>query len=96
MMGSSEPTSALTCKYVVAPRRGTWRVTGDNAEEGAFAAADEAIAFACGLAREQAYSGRIGIVVVEAGVKELHCFTPDHASRPASPRLRVVAERRSA
>lgn len=92
-MGASDPAGARVCKLVVAPRRGAWSVTRENAEELAFAGAEDAIGFACGLARESAHAGVLGMVVVEADVKELHCFTPGQAAAALRParRLRLVA-----
>ncbi|MGH6910546.1 MAG: hypothetical protein ACREEG_10190 [Phenylobacterium sp.] len=89
-MAWADPGDASACKYVVARWPGGWRVTLDNAKQGDFSLLETAIDFACRLARERAHAGVVGIVVVEAGVKELHCFTPP-AARPSSPRPRLVA-----
>ena len=90
-MAWADPGDASARKYVVARWLSGWRVTLDDARQGDFSDMETAIHFACGLARERAYAGVVGIVVVEAGVKELHCFTPDAAARSPAPRLRLVA-----
>ena len=78
-------------KYVVSPWLSGWRVTLDDAKAGDFTGMAEAVAFACSLARDHAYAGVAGIVVVEARVKELHCFTPGPTAPRAGRRLRLVA-----
>jgi hypothetical protein len=93
-MAWADPGDGRACKYVVAPWLNGWRVTCGDAREADFRGIEEAIDFACGLARERAYAGIVGIVVVEAGVKELHCFTPAPTAR--APRLRLVATHGSA
>ena len=89
-MAWADPGDASACKYVVARWLHGWRVTRDDAKEGDFVGFEEAIDFACSLARERAYAGIVAIVVVEAGVKELHCFTPSPAGRTPARRLRLV------
>ena len=90
-MGWAEPNNASARKHVVAPWLSGWRVTLDDVKQGDFAQMEAAIAFAYGQAREQAYAGVVGIVVVEASVKELHCFTPSPAARRPEARLRLVS-----
>lgn len=89
-MGWADPNNASARKYVVAPWLSGWRVTLDDVKQGDFAEIDAAIAFACGQARERAHAGVVGIVVVESGVKELHCFTPSPAARRPQAHLRLV------
>lgn len=90
-MAWADPGDASARKYVVARWLSGWRVTLDDAKEGDFTGVEEAIAFACGLARERAHAGIVGIVVVEASVRELHCYTPAPTARAPSPRLRLIA-----
>jgi hypothetical protein len=90
-MSWADPGDGRACKYVVAPWLNGWRVTCGDAKKGDFTGVEEAVAFACGLARERAYAGTVGIVVVEASVKELHCFTPGPGARPPAGRLRLIA-----
>ena len=95
-MAWADPGDANACKYVVAKWLSGWRVTRDDVREADFAEFEAAIAHACGLARERAYAGVVGIVVVEANVNELHCFTPGPAARRPAGRLRLVATQGSA
>ena len=95
-MAWADPGDASARKYVVSPWLNGWRVTLDDAKAGHFAGLEEAIAYACSLARERAHAGVVGIVVVEASVKELHCFTPSPTVRRPSPALRLVATRGTA
>jgi len=95
-MDWADPGDASARKYVVARWLNGWRVTLDDVKQGDFPDVGDAITFACGMARERAYAGILGIVVVEAGVKELHCFTPAATVRAPSPRLRLVARQGSA
>lgn len=95
-MAWADPGDASARKYVVAPWLSGWRVTLDDVKEGDFAELGEAIAHACDLARERAYAGVVGTVIVEASVKELHCFTPGPAARRPAIRLRPVAAQGSA
>ena len=90
-MAWADPGEANACKYVVAKWLSGWRVTRDELREADFAELEAAVAHACGLARERAYAGVVGIVVVEANVTELHCFTPGPAVRRPAGRLRLVA-----
>jgi len=93
-MAWADQGEANARKYVVARWLNGWRVTLDDAKEADFTELGSAIAHACGLARERAYAGVPAIVVVEAGVKELHSFTPSRATHNA-PHLRLVATRGS-
>jgi hypothetical protein len=79
-------------KYVVAERLGRWRVQRDDEDAGAFSGLEEAVRFACGQAREQARTGVLGVVVVQAEVQEMHCFTPPPGAYDAAgaPKLRLV------
>ena len=95
-MAWADPGDASARKYVVVRWLAGWRVTLDDARQGDFSDIETATHFACSLARERAYAGVLGIVVVEAEVKELHCFTPGSAARLPSPRLRLVATEGSA
>ena len=84
-----------SCRYVVAPRRGLWRVLKDGGESRTFADRDEAVGFACGAARARARSGLSGIVLVVGEVDEMHCYTPPaelRAPDPCRPRLRLVGD----
>ncbi len=92
-MAWADPGDANARKYVVSPWLNGWRVTLDDAKAGDFAGMEEAAAFACDLARERAQAGVAGIVVVEARVKELHCFTPGPAAGRHAPALGLVADR---
>jgi len=87
-------SAARSCKYVVARRLGRWRVLRDEQDAGTFSEQDEAIRFACNLARGQARAGVVGVVIVQADVHEMHCFTPPQSTLAAAPqapaRLRVV------
>jgi hypothetical protein len=93
-MERPEPRPARSSKYIVAPRLGRWSVRRDEQDAGAFASLDDAVRFACGQAREQAMAGAAGVVVVQADVPEMHCFTPPHPELAAAPqpplRLRVI------
>jgi hypothetical protein len=91
-MERSESRSAPAGKYVVAARLGRWRVLRNDSDVGAFSDRDEAVRFACSLAREQAEAGTVAVVVVQADVHEMHCFSPPAGVQaPApSPRLRLV------
>ena len=85
--------AARSSKYVIAERLGRWRVRRDDQDAGAFANLDDAVRFTCGLAREQAKDGVLGVVVVQGEVQEMHCFTPPagaHATPPPAPKLRLV------
>ena len=95
-MDWADPGDASARKYVVARWLSGWRVTLDDVKQGDFPDVGDAVTFACAMARDRAYAGTLGIVVVEASVKELHCFTPDPAARAPSPRLRLVARQGSA
>lgn len=91
-MERSESRSRRTGKYVVASRLGRWCVLRDDADVGAFPHRDEAVRFACNLAREQALAGTVAVVVVQADVHDMHCFSPPagvHAA-PPPPNLRLV------
>ena len=92
-MAWADPGDASARKYVVSHWLNGWRVSVDDAKAGDFTGQAEAVAFACGLARDRAYAGVAGIVVVEAGVKELHSFTPAPTARRRRPTLRLVATR---
>jgi hypothetical protein len=95
-MECSESRSAPAGKFVVASRLGRWRVLRNDSDVGAFSDRDEAVRFACGLAREQAVAGTVAVVVVQADVHEMHCFSPPvgaHAAAP-SPRLRLIESER--
>ena len=92
-----QSTAERSGKYVVAWRFGRWRVQHEDQDKGAFNDQDEAVRFACTLARRQARSGRVGVVVVQSEIHEMHCFTPPNAEFAAPPqppqqppRLRVV------
>lgn len=89
-MPIDDVSEATTCKYVVAPGHGVWRVTRHQSEIGVFAGQGEATDFACALARDYAHAGVLGIVVVESNVQELHCFTPDRTAPPPTRRLRLI------
>lgn len=65
-----------TRKFIVAAEESGWRVSGAAYEPTTFHAREAAVSFACGLAREVALRGAVGLVVVKAAVHELHCFTP--------------------
>jgi hypothetical protein len=90
-MERSESRPAPAGKYVVASRLGRWRVLRNDSDVGAFSGRDEAVRFACGLARDQAEAGTVAVVVVQADVHEMHCFSPPAgipaAARPAKLRL---------
>ena len=89
-----ESGPAGSCKFVVSSRLGRWSVRRGDQDTGAFAGLDEAVRFACGLARDESLAGAVGVVVVHGAVHEMHCFTPTQAARPAAlhtaPRLRLV------
>jgi hypothetical protein len=91
-MDPSERGPSRGRKYIVASRLGRWSVRRDEQDAGAFADRDEAVRFACDLARNDALVGTVGVVVVMGQVHEMHCFTPAHADRaaPLQPRLKVV------
>jgi hypothetical protein len=96
-METHEPNAVSSCRYVVVSGLGRWRVLRDEQDAGAFADRDEAVRFACGLARDQAASGIVGVVVVQSEVHEMHCFTPPHSARavvaprpPHPPKFRVI------
>jgi hypothetical protein len=96
-METPESRPAHSCKYVVASRLGRWRVQRDDQDAGAFADRDEAVRFACSLARDQAAgAGIVGVVVVQSDVHEMHCFTPLHSAHvaaappPRPPTFRVI------
>jgi hypothetical protein len=92
-MDRAETRHARTCKYVIAERSGRWQVWRDDGDAGAFAAQADAVRFACDQARERAAAGVAGVVVVQAGVREMHCFTPPadaYAPPPRVPALRLV------
>ena len=98
-MDTGESSAARSCKYVVAARSGRWRVSQDERDAGAFAEQDDAVRFACRLARDQAKDGIVGIVVVQANIQEMHCFTPPPAAlgalrTPQRPKLRLVGRSR--
>ncbi|TAJ70199.1 MAG: hypothetical protein EPO51_19080 [Phenylobacterium sp.] len=90
MPGPREPAEERTRKYLVAPHLGLWSVTRDTADQGAFTLATDATTFACGLARADADGGLIGMVVVEAAVQELHCFTPRMVTARPRRTLRLI------
>src|SRR5579859_1315302 len=77
--------AARSSKYVVAERLGRWRVRRDDEDAVAFAGRDEAVSFACRLAREGAEAGTLGVVVVQSEVQEMHCFTPPAGAQAAQP-----------
>ncbi|MDB5450612.1 MAG: hypothetical protein JWQ52_1740 [Phenylobacterium sp.] len=91
-METPESNAAGVCKYVVCSRLGRWRVLRDGQDAGAFADRDQAVRFACGLARDQAQAGIVGVVVVQSDVHEMHCFTPANAAapQPPPPKFRVI------
>jgi hypothetical protein len=90
-MDRPEPRAAESCRFVVAPKLGRWRVTRDGADAGAFPTLEDAVALACAEARAGAHAGILGLVVVQGEVKEMHCFTPPvRAQAPRPPRLRLV------
>jgi hypothetical protein len=83
-----------TSKYVVASRLGRWRVTFEAAAIGAFDTLAEASRFACDVARLEAQAGVATLVVVNADIREMHCFTPPAAAiaPPARAQLRLVED----
>jgi hypothetical protein len=93
-MDMPESRGTRACKYVVAAQLGRWRVLRDDQDAGAFAERDDAVRFACGLARDKAKAGIVGVVVVQSDVHEMHCFTPPQGARaappPPPPKLRIV------
>ncbi len=95
----SGPTAetARSSKYLVVRRFGRWRVRRNEEDAGAFADLDDAVRFACGQARDQARAGVTGVVVVQAEVSEMHCFTPPPGAHeaPPAPKLRAIGGARS-
>lgn len=88
-MERPEPSVGRSRKYIVASQLGRWSVRRDDQDVGAFSNQDDAIRFACGLARDEALAGTVGVVVVRGAVHEMHCFTPALAEFAAPPQLRL-------
>jgi hypothetical protein len=93
-MGPSETNTSRSCKYIVAPRLGRWRVTYEAASIGTFDDAADATRFACDVARMEAQAGATTVVVVHAPIQEMHCFTPPLGRWAPAPgsRLRLVRD----
>jgi hypothetical protein len=87
-MERPEPGAARSAKYLVAERLGRWRVSHGEASVGAFDTVADAARFACDAARLEAQGGVPTVVVVQAAVMEMHCFTPPAAAQ-AGPRARL-------
>ena len=91
MMTPPEPAASRSRKYVVARRLGRWRVTHDDRPIGDFDTAADAARLACDAARLEAQEGCATIVLVQASVMEMHCFTPPVATEAAPcAKLRLV------